>query len=213
MLRLTLRYFIDYHAKLRPALTHLKTLLERFANGTSSDDFFDALNQIYRDADQDKELRDWFSNVDDYIRRCLREQGYIMQPIAKDEFNSLYDHGKYLLREKYKTHTDRILDEIKFFGNQFDEDPQNRAFGEAVQKLFHDLGQDESGKTTFKPHLLKDVSEVILPRLLASAHYIPLPRLEYADPKVDFIVENLIIESDNLTPNVFEFRFVFQNMS
>jgi hypothetical protein len=210
MQKLILRYFIDYHSKVQPALTHLKTLIERFANGTSSDDFFDALNQIYRDADKDKELRDWFTAIDNYIRRCLREQGYIMQPAAKDEFNTLYDHGKYLLREKYKTHTDRILDEIKFFGKQFEEDPQNRAFGDAVQKLFADLGQDDSGKSAFKPHLLKDVTEVILPRALASAHYVPVPRMEYADPKVDLIVENLIIESDNLVPNALEFRFVYQ---
>jgi Family of unknown function (DUF5923) len=190
----------------KPALTNLKTLLERFANGTSSDDFFDALNQIYRDADKDEELSQWFKNCDQYIRRCLREQGYIIQPVANDDFNTLYDHGRYLLREKYKTHTDRILDEIKYFGNQFDEDPQNHAFGEAVQKLFLDLGQDEGGQSVFKPHLLKDVTEVILPEVLETIHYVPLPRMEYADPKVDFIVENLIVESDNLAPNILEFR-------
>jgi hypothetical protein len=190
---------------LRNAETNLKTLLERFANGTSADDFFDALNQIYRDADNDKELRDWFSSVDTYIRRCLQEQGYIIQPAAQNDFNTIYDHGKYLLREKYREHTDRVLDEIKFFGNQFDEDVQNRAFADSVQKLFQDLGQDENGKSTFKPHLLKDVTEVILPRFLETIHYVPLPRLEYSDPTVDLIVENLIVESDNLAPNILEF--------
>jgi hypothetical protein len=189
----------------KSALTPLKTLLERFANGTSADDFFDALNQIYRDADNDKELRDWFSNVDTYIRRCLQEQGYIIQPAAQGDFNSLYDHGRYLLREKYRDHTDRVLDEIKFFGNQFDEDAQNRAFADSVQKLFQDLGQDENGKSTFKPHLLKDVTEVILPRFLETVHYVPLPRMEYSDETVDLIVENLIVESDNLAPNILEF--------
>jgi len=29
--------------------------------------------------------------------------------------------------------------------------------------------------------------------------------MEYSDPKVDLIIENLIVESDNLAPNVFEF--------
>lgn len=191
---------------LNSAEANLKTLLERFANGTSLDDAIDAINQIYRDADQDAELKNYFKEVDTYIRNCLREQGYIMQPKCNDDFNVLYDKGKYLLRDKYRTHTDRIFDEIKFFGNQFDEDPQNKAFGQAVQTLFHDLGNDETGKTTFKPHLLKDVTEVILPLALASAHYIPIPRMEYSDPQVDLIIENLIVESDNLAPNVFEFE-------
>lgn len=190
---------------LKTAETNFKTLLERFANGTSLDDFFEALNQIYKDADQDPELKKWFTDINAFIRRCLREQGYILQPDSTDAYNKLYDHGNYLLRNKYKTHTDRILDEIKFFGNQFDEDTQNRQFGDAVQKLFLDLGNDENGKTTFKPHLLKDVTEVILPRALETIHYIPIPRLEYSDPMVDFIIENLIVESDNLAPNVLEF--------
>jgi len=35
--------------------------------------------------------------------------------------------------------------------------------------------------------------------------YVPIPRIEVSDPMVDAIVENLIIESDNLAPNVLEF--------
>jgi Family of unknown function (DUF5923) len=199
-------FLLGFREKSRPALTNLKTLIERFANGTSSDDFFDSLNQIYRDADQDPELKGWFKKVDAYIRKCLTEQGFILEDAANDEWNALYDQGNHLLRERYRTHTDRILDEIKFFGNQFNEDPQNKSFGDAVQKLFLDLGNDEKGNPAFKPHLLKDVTEVILPTVLESLHYIPLPRIEYSDPTMDCIIENLIIESDNLAPNVLEFR-------
>ena len=43
-------------------------LIERFANSTSTDDFFEALNNIYRDADQDPELKDWFKHMNSYIR-------------------------------------------------------------------------------------------------------------------------------------------------
>jgi Family of unknown function (DUF5923)/Protein of unknown function (DUF4449) len=195
----------DFYNKSTPALTNFKTLLERFANGTSSQDMFDALNQIYRDADADPQLKNWFKKLDAYIRRCLKEPGYILQPASNDDGNAIYDEGKFFLRDKYRGHTDHLLDEIKGFGHQFDEDPMNKAFGESVQKLFLDLGNDENGKTTFKPHLVKDVTEVILPAFLEHVNYVPIPRMEYSDPKVDLIIENLIVESDNLTPNVLEF--------
>jgi hypothetical protein len=135
-----------------------------------------------------------------------------MQPIAKDDFNVLYDHGRHLLRGKYRSHTDRILDEIKFFGNQFDEDPMNREFRASVERLFHDLGNDESGSMAWKPHLLKDVTSVILPEFLEKLYYLPIPRMEYSDPRFDIIVENLIVESDNLAPNILELRHVFQTL-
>src|SRR3978361_522842 len=77
----------DVYSNNKHVLTKLKTLIERFANYTSTDDFFDALNNIYRDADRDPELKDWFKAVDRYVRRCLQEQGYILQDEANEEFN------------------------------------------------------------------------------------------------------------------------------
>ena len=127
-----------------------------------------------------------------------------MQDSATDEWNQLYDHGNYLLRDRYRDHTNRLIDEFTFLGNQFDADPQNKRFANSVQKLFQELGNDENGKPTFKPHLVKDLSTVILPGAFESVSYVPIPRIEYSDPQFDAIVENLVIESDNLMPNSFE---------
>jgi non-ribosomal peptide synthetase component F len=52
----------------RDMLRSFQILIERFANSTSTDDFFEALNNVYRDADQDPELKGWFSNMNTYIR-------------------------------------------------------------------------------------------------------------------------------------------------
>jgi len=190
---------------LKLAEADLKTLIERFANGTSTNDLFDAINNIYRDADQDPELKSWFKQVDQYVRKCLQQQGYIMEDRATDEWNELYDRGNFLLRDRYRNHTDRIVDETKFLADQFDKDPMNKRFGNSMQKLFNDLGNDENGKPTFKPHLIKDLSEVILPAAFENIRYVPIPRIEYSDPMIDAVIENLVIESDNLMPNVFEF--------
>lgn len=143
----------------------LKTLLERFANGTSFDDTIEAVNQIYRDADNDRELRDWFKSLDTYIRKILKQEGYILDERATQEYNQIHEKGDYLLREKYKQHFDRVVDELKYVGQQFDRDPQNKALAHSLEKLFHDLGKDETGTQAFKPHLLKDLNDVILPSL------------------------------------------------
>lgn len=182
----------------------LKTLIERFANGTSTDDLWASINTIYDDADRDPELRDWFKALNAYIRRCLQVQGYILDDDSNVQWNRLYDHGNYLLRNKYRAHTDRIFDEIKFLADQFDQDPQNQAFAASLTKLFTDLGNDENGKPTFKPHLVKDLTDVILPSLFEKVAYIPVPRIEYSDHQVDAVIENLVLESDNFMPNVLE---------
>jgi hypothetical protein len=178
--------------------------LKRFANGTSTNDLFDAINNIYSDADKDPELKFWFKQIDAYVRKCLQQQGYIMEDRATDKWNELYDRGNFLLRDRYRNHTDRIVDEIKFLADQFDADAQNKRFAESINKLFTDLGNDENGKATFKPHLIKDLTEVILPSMFESIRYVPIPRIEVSDPQIDAVIENLVIESDNLMPNILE---------
>jgi hypothetical protein len=185
-------------------LTGLKVLIERFANGTSTNDLFESINMIYSDADKDPELKSWFKSIDAYIRKCLQQQGYVMEDAATDEWNALYDRGNFLLRDRYRNHTDRVVDEIKFLADQFDQDPLNRRFAESMQKLFNDLGNDENGKPTFKAHLVKDLTEVIIPAVFENIRYVPIPRIEYSDPSFDAVIENLVIESDNLMPNILE---------
>jgi hypothetical protein len=189
---------------LQAAERDLRTLIERFANGTSTSDLWASINEIYKDADRDEELKGWFKHMDRYIRRCLLEQGYILEDESTHEWDQLYDHGRYLLRDKYRGHTDRVVDEIKFLADQFDQDPRNKAFGEACRKLFLDLGNDQNGKATFKPHLVKDLRDVIIPAIMENIAYIPVPRIEYSDSQVDAIIENLVLESDNFMPNVAE---------
>ena len=162
------------------------------------------MNDLYRDADRDPELKNWFHSVNRYIRRCLQQEGYVLEDDATREYNQLYDHGNFLLRNRYRDHTDRLVDEIKFLGDQFAADSDNQRFGESLQKLFDDLGNDENGKPTFKKHLIDDITKVILPELFESVRYVPLPRIEYSDPMIDAVVENLVLEGDNLMPNVLE---------
>ncbi|RDW94166.1 uncharacterized protein DSM5745_01488 [Aspergillus mulundensis] len=191
--------------KIQTMEKNLRTLIERFANSTSMDDFFDSLENIYRDADNDPELKGWFKNTNNFLRKTLQQQGFVLQDDWNRQYDDLAEHGRFLLRDRYRDHTNRVLDEVKFLGDQFNQDRQNRAFGDAMQKLFTDLGQDESGKPKFKKHLVKDITEVILPAVFENVRYVPVPRIEVQDAMADVVIENLVVESDNLMPNVVEF--------
>lgn len=142
-----------------------------------------------------------------------------MRDESNERYDRLYDQGNFLLRDRYRDHTDRITNEFKFMGEQFAADPDNKRFGEAMQKLFNDLGNDENGKPVFKKHLVKDIIQVIIPEVFESVRYVPIPRIEYSDPMMDAVVENLVIESDNMMPNVLEigndnyFRFGRKSVS
>ncbi|EEH03671.1 conserved hypothetical protein [Histoplasma capsulatum G186AR] len=193
----------------KDAMKKLQLILERFANSSSMDNLFDYIENFYHAANEDPRLKDWFRSVNSFtsldFRKCLQEQGFILEDSANEQWNSLYDEGQFLLRARYRENTDNIVDEIKFLGDQFDQDPLNKELGNSLQKLFHNLGYDDSGKMVFKEHLVKDVTSIILPSLFEKIRYVPLPRIEVSDPMVDVVVENLVLEGDNLLPNVVEF--------
>jgi len=157
------------------------------------------------DAQKDPELRQWFRDLDGFVRRSLQEQGYVLQDESNREWDALYEKGHFLLRDRYRNDTDRLTDELKFLAEQFEQDPHNKAFANSMEKLFKDLGNDAEGKPQFKPHLVKDLTEVLIPSFFEHVRYIPIPRIEFSDQMIDAVVENLVIEGDNLAPNVFEF--------
>ena len=67
---------------MQQATSELRTLLERFANGKSLSIIGDAMQQLYKDAQQDEELRQWFRDVDAYTRKVY----FIAKPASACSF-------------------------------------------------------------------------------------------------------------------------------
>jgi len=45
---------------------------------------------------------------------------------------------------------------------------------------------------------------VIVPTLIQQVGYVPIPRIEYTDEKLDLVIENLTLQGRNLFPNIIE---------
>jgi hypothetical protein len=161
-------------SNVQKARYELKTLLENLADGTSMDDMFDAVDNIITDANNDPEFARWGRHVDEFVRRCLKEDRFILKDESTQEWNELSEQGRYFLNKRYKNHTDQLHDEITRWFDYMSKDPDSVAFGEKVRKLFLDLGQDKHGNIKFKSHLLTDVIDVIIPGFLENVRYVPV---------------------------------------
>ncbi|KAI9609829.1 hypothetical protein KEM48_002695 [Puccinia striiformis f. sp. tritici PST-130] len=165
----------------KEAQHEMRTLLERFANGSSMKPIFDAINEIYLAAQNDPELEHWF------------------QPWIK-----INESGKKFWNHKYASHRQTLFDEIEKFFTSYAEDPLNIRFGQNWKKLTKDLFLNSEGNLTLKAQLWEDITTVILPGLLKHIGYIPIPRIEYTDNQLDLVIENLTLEGQNLLPNSVE---------
>ncbi|WVQ99967.1 hypothetical protein IAU59_007110 [Kwoniella sp. CBS 9459] len=181
-----------------------RTLLERFANGRSLNGVTDALDQIYSDAQNDSHLRGYFSRLNDYVHRVLLEPGFILDEDSDREANQLREDGKAFFTDRYKGHQERLFDELQVFFTAFNDDPLNRRFGDDLKRLFKDLLFNSEGDFQFKPKLWNDVRNILLPTFIRQVGYIPIPRAEYSDDKIDLAVDNLVLSGPNIIPNVVE---------
>ena len=186
------------------ATLQFRTLLERFANGKSMDNIIKALDQIYTDAQNDSDLRNWFSNLNQFVRRSLLEPGYILEDDCEKEGQELRESGKHFFTEKYRGHQEALADEIQLWFTALADDPLNQRLGDDVKRLTKDLLFNEEGNLTFKPKLWKDIRTEILPEIVRRIGYVPIPRAEYSDDKIDLVVENLILSGPNIVPNIVE---------
>ncbi|ORY35471.1 hypothetical protein BCR39DRAFT_460742 [Naematelia encephala] len=184
------------------ATEKFRLLLERFANGKSMDGIFDALDQLYTDAKNDEGLRNWWSRLDDYVHRVLLEPGYILEDEATREGQELRDSGKGYFQDKYRGHWENFADQVQLWTTAMADDPLNKRLGDDVKRLTKDLLFNEEGNLTFKPKLWNDIRHIILPMVIKQVGYVPLPRCEYTDDKIDLVIENLILSGPNLFPNV-----------
>lgn len=135
------------------ATLQFRTLLERFANNQSMQPLIDAIDRLYSDAQNDQELRQWWSQVNDYAHSALLEPGFLLEDESDKQARQLQDSGKYFFNDKYKGHFDSFSNEIQTFFLAMGDDPLNQRFGEDWKRLVKDLLFDDAGDLTYKPRL------------------------------------------------------------
>ena len=77
--------------------------------------------------------------------------------------------------------------------------------GNNFAQLTKDLLFDSEGNLTFKPELWADVRQKIIPGFIEQVGYVPIPRIEYTDDKLDLVIENLTLQGRNMFP-----KYVFR---
>lgn len=193
---------LQSEGSMQQAVSELRTLLERFANGMSLGVIGDAMQALYRDAQQDEDLKEWFRSVDRYVRKVLLESGFVLEPQCNDEANKLQESGRRFYEGKYQDHFNNLFSSITDWFTAFGDDPLNQRFGDDWARLTKDLLFDSEGSLKFKPELWMDIRKVILPSIIDRVGYVPIPRAEYTDDTIDLVIENLALSGRNLFPNV-----------
>ncbi|RPA99516.1 hypothetical protein L873DRAFT_1683147 [Choiromyces venosus 120613-1] len=196
------------------AVQDLKAIIMVFADGKSLDDIHSAAKKVIEDIQSDEDLHNFYRDVFSFLNRALKQMDFITSDAADAEAHELYDRSTRLLQEKrdaYQPDMEALFQELTSFLTAISQDRENRRVIEASKKVFNDLViLDSRGNFKgFKRRIVRDMLDVLLPRLLGEVRYVPIPRVEYQDRDYDLILENLILESDHFIP----YRTIFETVT
>ncbi|KAI8972768.1 hypothetical protein BDB01DRAFT_900304 [Pilobolus umbonatus] len=188
-----------------------KALIETWAQGKSMDPLLHSIKSVQEDMRNDQELRQFYNRIVDYVDRLARQPGYAADRRSTDEGRQLMDDSNRIIKGKYDDHLKHLSHMAKDFMNAMAEDRVARELNERFTAIHRDLWFDRDGNPAFKPHLLEDMKNTLLPAFMDEIKFIPIPRIEYSDAQYDVIIENLILSGDSLLPNVFETKIESYN--
>ncbi|KAK3821050.1 MAG: hypothetical protein J3Q66DRAFT_332535 [Benniella sp.] len=188
------------------AIIEFKVILQRWAQDHSLDPMIALVQDMWQRAWADQDLSNYFNEVSTFMTKAVREPNYVTSQEINDDASILIDQGQTLLNIKYKADTDALMQEGKIFIEKLNDDPQSREVAAAFRHFANDLLYDKHGNLKFKPHLFDDFRYVLLPSMIESFQFVPIPRIEYSDLKVDMMFDNMILTSTDLLPRLIEIK-------
>ncbi|RUS19813.1 hypothetical protein BC937DRAFT_86862 [Endogone sp. FLAS-F59071] len=176
-----------------------KQLVEKFASGKSLDPLMNAIAEMGRDMRNDPDLRNVMDEMNEFMRRSLRDTDYIERADWNQEASNLLKRGRSILQERYRGPTDAIFDEASAFINALQRDSVTNELASDLDQLTRDLFIDDEGNPSIKFELVKDFAKIV-PIVASKLEYIALPKIEYSDDEYDYILDNVVLRCSNIIP-------------
>jgi hypothetical protein len=196
------------------AIKLLRTLVERLANNTSLEGVIAALRTCVLSIVNNPELKGWVDDSIGWARKILAEPGYARSEEAQKTRKELEERWRSALQKDWRWHGNvkQLKEELHKIEVGLQEDKDLQRVVDAQAKLGEDLAAGltragEEAETGLKAAVdqatwfWQDLFKVYIPNLLSKMKNVPIPRTEYKDPEIEFVLENLDISSFNLLPS------------
>ncbi|KAF9448146.1 hypothetical protein P691DRAFT_670047 [Macrolepiota fuliginosa MF-IS2] len=195
------------------ALEGLKTFFERIS-GVDFNSLISSFRSIIAIIVNDKDLKSWFYECLGEVRRGLSEAGYARSDSAAEKRRQLQARWRSLLArdDRWKATVDDFKQEFNKVEAGFSHDKDlirikkaHERFNGDVERGLVEVGHEaETGLQAAIEQVTwfwQDLFKVYLPRVMSKMKHMPIPRIEYKDQEIEFVLENLDVSSFHMLPS------------
>jgi len=147
----------------------------------------------------DESLKQWFDDFLTYCRAVLADVGYARSSEARKEREELRERWQGLMeKDEWKKVVEDVKEEVSRVERGLKGDDGLKCVGEAQGRLERDLREVVGEEMMW---CWTDFVRVYLPRVLRKMKSLPIPRTEYKDEDIEFVLENLDISGLDIFPS------------
>ncbi|KAH8922908.1 hypothetical protein BT69DRAFT_1262998 [Atractiella rhizophila] len=200
----------DPSGHLRPALQAADRLFSRFTQG-SFKELLQVGGAFLSDIDSSRPLAELYDRADAYFRRLIDDVGYAESEESTEDGRKLYNEWKQINTDASSPNGRKLQEILERDSRNFVEDKDvqrvktaNVNLGKTAIDWVGILGvqgaEQAAGSLNFTRDALKDLLDVLLPRVFAYVKSLPIPRTEYVSPEGEFVMENVNLSSVQILP-------------
>jgi len=190
----------------KSVMKRFKRLVSEFSGGKSIDDLVFYTKEFFRMMKENAQLRNVIHDSGEFGLSFLRAGYPTKEAVPQDQIARL-DH---IIQESDSLFIGlanhyviwRLLEEIQLVGDAIRDDPLRRKLAQDTRTFLSDfLIYDAMGKPQLNGEVVRQLKFLVLPILRENLAYIPLPRIEGSNEKMDFWIENVILATSDILPD------------
>jgi len=201
---------VKLHA--RRAQVETEELIASFTGRETLDRFMLSLKSLVRRIDKDEDTREYLREIRKYILETKNVDSMNDEDFRRRS-RGLASRGRELVEQyKYVDKLNEFLDAADELMENFRNDEFVRVFRKHAGFVASDLTYtDHEGRVQVDTEMLSKLRDIILPVLAEALKYIPIPRVEYTDSKLEYWVDNIVLCGYDIFPDNIRFQVETDN--
>ncbi|BDD63125.1 hypothetical protein MPDQ_007720 [Monascus purpureus] len=180
----------DADEEFKQTVRQFWALLRSFGDPQEWESLEQKFNKLVQHANSDPDFQQFLSEIGSAVREMMTDPSFFQS--APQKIDELSEKSKQLASDSsLRQDVDVSLEQAKRTLRTVSEDRGVSQLTNASKKLYEDAW---AAYCDPKSRLPEDIAHIILPRLLRTLQYIPIPRLEMASREIDLLVENLVFQ-------------------
>lgn len=181
---------VDVNADIKLAIQHFWILVQSLGDPNEWRALEQRFHDLMQHAHKDPDFETLMSEVGNLLQGMLTDPGFFDS--ASDKITELREQTQQLESESGLRHDfDTFLTQAKHTLRSVHEDVAVRKLFDATRKVYDSVSNAYHDR---KSLALENMAHILLPLVLRSIQYVPIPRMGVSAPEIDLLVENLILE-------------------